>query len=108
MARPQKNTFPIGHEEMLRLVLPKKRVADRMKIFREWARSNLAVKLWRRPTDEEAQADFELWCKYQWKDIHGVHDTAQLLKNFLPNFSAYNRKKRAVSGAAARWQKGGH
>jgi hypothetical protein len=90
---------------MLRLVLPKKRIADRMEIFREWAKSNLAVKLWRRPTLKEIDKDFGLWCRHQWKSLEHVHDTAELIKEFAPQFSALKRKKRAQIAAAKSWSK---
>jgi hypothetical protein len=103
MARPRKIEFPIGLDEMLRIALPKKRPEDRMQIFREWARSNLTVKLWRQPTDEEFQADFELWCKKQFKEMLFVNDIAAFLKAFVPHFSAANRKRRAQMAATKRW-----
>lgn len=105
MARPKKLTFPIGHVEMLRLILPKKRPEDRMKIFREWSRANLVSKTGRLPTDKEAQAEFEGWCKHQWKDIYAVHDMADFLKAFVPHFLALNRKERAKTAAKESWSK---
>jgi len=108
MARPRKTKFPIGHEEMLRIVLPKKiRPEDRMEIFRAWSRANLTAILDRVPTEEEAQTEFALWCRYKWKHMLQVNDTrGDLIKRFLPYFYARKRKKRALSGAAARWKKG--
>jgi|ERR1035437_2594185 hypothetical protein len=105
MARPKKIELPIGANEMLRIALPKKRPEDRMKIFREWARSNLSVKLGRLPSDEESQADFELWCKKQFNSMFFLNDIAAFLRAFVPHFSAANRKRRAHLAATKRWSK---
>jgi hypothetical protein len=103
MARPRKVEFPIGVSEMLRLALPTKRPEDRMRIFREWSRSNLMVKRGVVPTDEEAQAEFDLWCQKRFDNLYQINDLAAFLNSFTPHFSAVNRKKRAQVAAAKSW-----
>jgi hypothetical protein len=43
--------------------------------------------------------------KHQWKNLDQVHDTAELIKSFVPHFTALNRKKRAQIAAAKSWSK---
>jgi hypothetical protein len=105
MPRPKKATFPVSLETVLRVTLPRKRPEDRMKIFREWARSNLRVKLWREPSDDEFHADFELWCRKPFTNLMHIDMAASQLKAFAPLFSAQNRKKRAQVAAAKTWSK---
>ena len=105
MARPKKVKLPIGLQEVLRIALPNKRTEDRMKIFRVWARSNLTTKLWRAPTEEEFQIEFDLWCNKPFQEMSWVENVAGFLKNFVPHFTAANRKKRAQTAANAKWKK---
>ena len=105
MARPKKSEFPINLETVLRVALPRKRLEDRMKIFREWARVNLWVKLGRQPTDEEFHTDLEQWCQKQFNNIMQIDILAMHLMEFVPRFSAENRKKRAQIAAQKRWSK---
>jgi hypothetical protein len=105
MARPKKVQLPIGLQDMLRIALPNKRPEDRMRIFRAWARSNLTTKLWRVPTEEEFQVEFDLWCKKPFTEMFWVQDVAAFIKNFVPHFTAANRKKRAQTAANAKWKK---
>lgn len=105
MARPRKVQLPIGLQEVLRIAMPKKRPEDRMKIFREWARSNLTTKLWREPTDEEFKIEFNLWCKKPFTEMFHIQDVAGFLREFVPRFAAANRKKRAKTAAIAKWKK---
>ena len=90
---------------MLRIVLPKKtRPEDRMEIFRAWSRANLTAILDRVPTEEEAQTEFALWCRYKWKDMFQVNDNpGDLIKVFLPHYAARNRKKKAQKAAKDSW-----
>jgi hypothetical protein len=92
-------------QTVLRWILTKKRPEDRMKIFREWARVNLAVKLGRKPSEEEFDADLDLWCKKQFNSAVEVLFLSDFIKDFVPRFSAQNRIDRAKKAAAKRWTK---
>jgi len=105
MARPRKPQYPITLEQALRLLLPKKRPEDRMRIFREWARVNLATKLWKQPTEEEFDAEWNLWCSKPFDRSEQLDSISGFLKNFIPQFAAVNRKKRAKTAADKRWAK---
>ena len=105
MARPRTFALPVGLDEMLRWALPKKRPEDRRRIFKEWSKANLAMKLWKRPTDEEAQAEYELWCNKKFSNMEHIIDTANFVKDFAPKFSANNRMERAQKAAKIRWSK---
>jgi len=74
-----------------------------MKIFREFAKMNLWVRMGREPTDEESSQDLEKWCKKEF--YSGIDWLSDSLKEFVPKFSAENRKKRAQIAASKRWSK---
>jgi len=101
MARPKKIKPPVNLETVLRIVLPRKRPEDRMKIFREFAKVNLWARLGRQPSEEEFHREFEEWCKKQF--YSGIDWLSDSLKEFVPKYSAENRKKRAQIAAAKRW-----
>src|SRR5579859_2924206 len=103
MARPRKIKLPVNLETFLRIVLPRKRPEDRMKIFREYAKMNLWTRTGREPSAEEASSDFEEWCKKEF--YSGFDWLADNLKEFVPRYSAENRKKRAKIAASRRWSK---
>lgn len=105
MARPKKSEFPICLERFLLVALPRKRPEDRMKIFREWARGNLWMRLGRQPSEEEFDIEFDGWCKKQFSNLMFVDMLASNLKEFVPRFTAENRKRRAQNAAAKRWSK---
>ncbi len=103
MGRPGKVKHPIGLEVALRVVLGKKRVEDRMKIFREWRRTVLRARLKREPTDDEVEGEIKL-CRLPGFDAancpFGFWDA---LKDFVPVFHKENRRKKAQTAAAKRW-----
>ena len=106
MARPKKIKFPIELDEFLRLVLPQKRLEDRIKIYREHLRTGLTP-------DGNAvihRSDDEVSALIQMKRARKFNEeqyecAAEMLRNFLPQYEAENRKKRAQIAAAKRWSK---
>jgi hypothetical protein len=56
-----------------------------MKIFREWARINLALRLWRKPTDEEFHAELDLWCRKQFSSAMEVDSLSDFLRACFEN-----------------------
>ena len=105
MGRPRNIQFPIGLEEWLRRVLPKKRPEDRMKIFREWRRNNLTAVLKRPPTDQELVGEIALIRETKFEQGNRIHEWAYCLKDFLPVFHKENRRKKAQTAATKRWSK---
>jgi hypothetical protein len=105
MARPKKIRFPIGLDEWLRCVLPKRRPEDRMKIFREWRRNFLTTSLKRPPTGQELESEIALIRGIKFDEGNRIHDWAYSLKDFLPDLAKANRRKRAQIAAEKRWSK---
>jgi len=104
MARPKKVKYPIGLQEMLRIVLRGKRPEDRMKIFREYQRYGLRAKLRREPTDNEVEEELKKWQSAEIHDLSlGFIDNLKF--DFLPKYRKENRSKRAQTAANSRWAK---
>jgi hypothetical protein len=103
MARPRKFQFPIELDEWLRHVLSKKRLEDRMKIFREWRRMNLALDLKRPPTDHELESDIAQIRETKFENGNRIYEWGYALNDFVPIFAQENRRKKAQAAAAKRW-----
>src|SRR5262249_24398885 len=99
MGRPRKITFPVSLEKWLHVCMPRKRLEDRMKIFREWRRFSLRVQFKREPTDQEIEDDIKLIRETKFKEGDRIHDWAFCLKDFLPVFHKENRRIRAQTAA---------
>ena len=105
MGRPRKIKFPIGLDEWLCRILPKKRPEDRMKIFREWRRVNLRAKFKREPTDQELEEEIKLIREQKFGPGNYTFGYADSLSDFVPEFHKQNRIKRAQNAATERWSK---
>jgi hypothetical protein len=105
MGRPGKTKFPIGLDEWLRRLLPKKRPEDRMKIFREWRRVNLRAKFKREPTDQEVEEEIKSIRERKFGPSNYVFGFGDSLMDFVPVFHKENRRKKAQTAANKRWSK---
>jgi hypothetical protein len=105
MGRPKKVQFPLGLDDWLRRMLPKKRPEDRMKIFREWRRLNLRAKFKREPTDQEVEEEIKLIRERKFDPSNYVFGFGDSLMDYVPEFHKQNRIKRAQIAAAKRWSK---
>jgi len=105
MGRPGKIKFPIGLDEWLRRILPKKRPEDRMKIFREWRRLNLRAKFNREPTDQEIEEEIKMFRERKFDPSNYVFGFWDSLTDFVPVYHKENRRKRAQFAADKRWSK---
>jgi len=106
MARPRKIKFPVELDEFLRLVLLKKRPENRLKIYREHLRTDLAQD----GNTVIHRTENEVIALIKEKRIRKFNEqqyecAAEMLLNFLPRHEAENRKKRAQVAAAKRWSK---
>ncbi|HTB82961.1 MAG TPA: hypothetical protein VK742_04840 [Candidatus Sulfotelmatobacter sp.] len=106
MGRPRKIKFPIELDEFLRLALPKRRLEDRLKIYREHLRTDLALD----GNTVIHRSDDEIIALIKMKRLRKFSEdqyecARRMLLNFLPQYEANNRKQRAQNAAAKRWGK---
>jgi hypothetical protein len=105
MGRPAKIKHPIGLDVALRWTLPKKRAQHRRKIFRAWRVVILRTKLKREPTEQEMEAEFNLFGEPYFDAANCPVGFWDRLKDFVPVYHKENRRKKAQNAAFKRWSK---
>jgi DNA-directed RNA polymerase specialized sigma subunit len=105
MGRPKKPKFPVELDALLRVALRPKRTEDRMKIFREWRRTELRAELKREPTDQEVAAEIQLIRDRKFHTANQIFHFSESIKDFVPGFEKENRRKKAQIAAKAKWSK---
>src|SRR5690348_6944779 len=101
MGRLGKIKSPMSLEEWLRRILREQRPEDRMKIFREWRRAGLRIKLQKEPTDLEVEGVIKWFREHNALDYgFGLADS---LHDFVLVYHQENRRKKAQLAAKARW-----
>ena len=105
MGRPAKIKRPVGLDAALLRILRGKRSEDRLKIFRAWRMAILQATFKREPTDEEIQAEFQLFRKPDFDAANLNPFFWDSLKDFVPAYQKENRIKKARIAAAKRWSK---
>jgi hypothetical protein len=114
---PNPKKYPVGLDEFLRLALPKKRPADRMKLYRESLRLDIRhTRSYQRlggvvpiesvpiPSDSEV-ADVIARHRETGFDESQFQPCLITLRKFADWEQRQNRKKRAKAGSAKRWAK---
>jgi hypothetical protein len=105
MGRPKNRKFPVELDALLLIALPMKRLEDRMKIFREWRRTELRAELKREPTDQEVAAEIQLIRDWKFHNPNQMFRLTEALRDFVPEFEKENRRKKAQIAANAKWSK---
>ena len=103
MARPEKIKHPVGLDEFLRRLFPKKRPELRQKIFREWRRTILTAEYKRAATDQEVDAELKLFREGKLSAAFYKFGFADSLNDYVPVYLQEIRVKKASNAATARW-----
>lgn len=98
---PKPKSFPISLEHLLRLIMPRKRAADRLEIYREQLRFILAPDGNTIIEHTEEQMDEIIKNKQIRQFNKGQYEiSATAILKFLPRYEAKQRQARAKAGAA--------
>jgi len=111
---PIPKSYPVSLDEFLRLIMPKKRPADRMKLYREYLRLSIRANKQFLPTgsvmpyenvpipsDDEVSDLIKMLRARQFNEEQYKNYAEWFLKtNYLQQVEAENRRKRAQAGAA--------
>lgn len=76
-----------------------------MKIFREWSKVNLRLKLGIEPSEKQAEEEFSLWCKKPFDRSMDLSFIAGAILDFAPRLAEWNRKVRSRKAHDKRWGK---
>lgn len=95
----------MGFKDALRYFLPQKRPEERFKIFKEWARANLATEKGRMPTEAELDDALNAWKKRQYPFGNNLKTISDHVFNFSRYYGETRRKERAQKAAKSRWEK---
>ena len=103
---PRPQNFPASLEEVLKILMPKKRPEDRMKCYREYLFDTIERRNVVTGIKSEIPADQEVakWIAENKKDgfIYAAYDyLAEEFHKWLPKYEAKNRRIKAKAGAEA-------
>jgi hypothetical protein len=112
---PAPRSYPVSLDEFLRLVMPTKRAAERMNLYREYLRLSIRVQNQYLPTgtaipfqtvpipsDDEVSKLIDMLRTRQFNEEQYKNYAGWFLNtSYLKSVEAENRKKRAKAGAAA-------